>query len=123
LAALVVLSLSRIWLNLPHVDRSGQGDRAEWGRDVLSLPLAENAAVLADVKKFAPLYYVQQIEGQRPDLDLVLLGSEALYQADLATRTGAGQTVYLARYLPHLEGRFLSSVPQVCAWWGWMPEV
>ena len=110
LAALVALSLSRLWLNLPLVDRSGQRGGRAWGRYALSLPLTEEAAVLADVKKFAPLYYVQQIEGLRPDLDLVLLGSEALYQAELASRTGAGQTVYLARFLPHLEGHHLRSV-------------
>ncbi len=77
---------------------------------MLNLPLAENSAVLADPEKFAPLYYLQQIESARPDLDLVLLGSEELYQADLAARLGTGQTVYLARYLPHLEGLYLRSV-------------
>ncbi len=102
--------LSLIWTNLPQVDQSDdQGDVA-WGQYVLSLPLAEGSAVLADPEKFAPLYYLQQIGGARSDLDLVLLGSEELYQAELAARLGAGQTVYLARYLPHLEGLHLRSV-------------
>ena len=104
-----LLPLSRIWLNLPVVDRSADQGGGEWGRYVLSLPLTANSAVMADVKKFAPLYYVQQIEGMRPDLDLLLLGSEDLYQAELAARVQAGQKVYLARYLPHLDGLHLRS--------------
>ncbi|MBU0704392.1 MAG: DUF2723 domain-containing protein, partial [Chloroflexi bacterium] len=105
-----LLPLSLIWTNLPLVDQSHDRGNYAWGQYVLSLPLAEGGAVLADVEKFAPLYYLQQIEGVRPDLDLILLGSEELYQAELAARLGAGQTVYLARYLPHLEGLHLRSV-------------
>jgi hypothetical protein len=71
--------------------------------------LAEDSAILADTKKFAPLYYLQQVEGLRPDLDIVLLGSEELYQADVRRRLAAGQTVYLARYLPHLGEFYLRS--------------
>ena len=99
-ALFALLPMSRIWLNLPVVDRSADDGGREWGRDVLSLPLAQGSAVLADVKKFGPLYYVQQLEGVRPDLDLLLLGSEELYETELIARIGAGQTVYLARYLP-----------------------
>jgi len=105
-----LLPLSRIWLNLPVVDQSHNRGGYAWGQYVLSLPLVPGSVVLADVEKFAPLYYLQQIEGVRPDLDLLLLGSEELYQAELAARLGMGQTVYLARYLPHLEGLHLRSV-------------
>jgi len=111
IASLVIVHcFSRIWLNLPLVDHSHNQGGYAWGQYVLSLPLAAESAVLADVEKFAPLYYLQQIEGVRPDLDLVLLGSEELYQAELAARLGMGQTVYLARYLPHLEGLHLRSL-------------
>ncbi len=106
----IIHCLSRLWLNLPLVDQSHNRGGYAWGQYVLSLPLASDSAVLADVEKFAPLYYLQQIEGVRPDLDLLLLGSEVLYQAELAARLGMGQTVYLARYLPHLEGLHLRSV-------------
>jgi hypothetical protein len=113
--AFALMPLSRIWINLPAVDRSrdpgvfAPGGYA-WGQYVLSQELVEGGAILADPKKFAPLYYLQQVEGMRPDLDMVLLGSEDLYQADLRRRLGAGQTVYLARYLPHLEALYLRSV-------------
>jgi hypothetical protein len=105
-----LLPLSRIWVNLPEVDRSRDRGGYAWGRYVLDQPLASDSAILADTKKFAPLYYLQQVEGLRPDLDIVLLGTEELYQADLRRRLGRGQTVYLARYLPHLEGFYLRSV-------------
>jgi len=80
---------------------------------VFGLPLDARGAVLADIEKFAPLYYLQQIEGLRPDLDLVLLGSEELYYEELGARLAAGQTVYLARYLPSLGGLQLRSLGPV----------
>lgn len=110
LALFALLPLSRIWLNLPAVDQSGRVEAERWGRYVLSLPLASSAAILADGEKFAPLYYLQQIEGMRPDLDLVVHFTEEEYRADLAARLAAGQTVYLARYLPHLDGFYLRSL-------------
>lgn len=110
LAVVALLPLSRVWSNFSLVDRSRDTGGYLWGRYVMSLPLAQHGAVLADVEKFAPLYYLQQIEGLRPDLDLVLLGSEELYYGELHRRLGAGQTVYLARYLPNLAGLYLRSV-------------
>jgi len=108
-----LLPLSAIWTNFPRVDQSQNQGGDAWGEYVLSLPLEPNSAVLADVTKFAPLYYVQQIEGLRPDLDILLLGTEAQYHEELAARLGADQTVYLARYLPNLGGLFLRSVGPV----------
>jgi len=113
--SLFVFPLRLIWLNLPIVDMSHDPGDLAWGQYVLNLPLAPGSAVLADVEKFAPLYYLQQIEGLRPDLDVLLFGSEELYQAELAARMGAGQTVYLARYLPDLVGFHLHSVGPLVA--------
>ncbi len=109
-ALFALLPLSRIWLNLPVVDQSGRVEAERWGRAVLDLPLAQGAAILADGEKFAPLYYFQQIEGRRPDLDLVVHFAAEECRADLLARLEAGQTVYLARYLPHLEEYFLRSL-------------
>ncbi|MDY7078883.1 MAG: DUF2723 domain-containing protein [Chloroflexota bacterium] len=105
-----LLPLSRIWVNLPLVDQSHNQGGYTWGQYVLSLPLSLDSAVLADVEKFAPLYYLQQIEGMRPDLDLLLFGSEEHYYVELAARLEAGQTIYLARYLPNLDGLHLRSL-------------
>ena len=87
-----------------QVDRSGSDGLTAWGVGVLNQPLAANAAILADSEKIAPLYYLQQAEGMRPDLDIMVLPDEAAYRAELDGRLAAGQTVYLARFLPGLEG-------------------
>ena len=86
------------------VDQSADDGGEPWARGVLSLPLARGAAVLADSEKIAPLYYLQQIEGLRPDLDIMVLPDEAAYRAELDARLAAGQPVYLARFLPGLAG-------------------
>jgi hypothetical protein len=86
------------------MDRSADDGGEPWARGVLALPLARGAAVLADSEKIAPLYYLQQIEGLRPDLDIMVLPDEAAYRAELDARLAAGQAVYLARYLPGLAG-------------------
>jgi hypothetical protein len=101
-----LLPLWLLWTNLPLVDQSGERDAYVWGERVLDLPLAPGAAILADSVRFAPLYYLQRIEGRRPDLDVVVLADEATYRAQLEARLAAGQTVYLARFLPGLEGLY-----------------
>ncbi len=86
------------------LDQSGRDGGEPWARGVLGQQPARGAAVLADSEKIAPLYYLQQIEGLRPDLDIMVLPDEAAYRAELDARLAAGQPVYLARYLPGLEG-------------------
>lgn len=102
-----LLPLNLLWANLPQVDMSQHGWEAyRWGRYVLRLDLPRGAAILADSEKIAPLYYLQRVEGMRPDLDIIVMGDEAGYRQQLETRLAQGQTVYLGRYLPGLEGRF-----------------
>jgi hypothetical protein len=101
-----LLPLWLLWSNFPYVDQSDQRDDYNWGDRVLALPLARDAAILADSVRISPLYYLQRIEGRRPDLDLLVLADEPTYRAELATRIDSGQTVYLARYLPGLEGPY-----------------
>ncbi len=110
LAVAALLPLTAIGSNLLVVDRSSDSGGCAWGRYALSQPLEPGSAILADTKKFAPLYYLQQVEGVRRDLDMVLLGTEELYQTELRRRLVEGQTVYLARYLPGLDGLHLRSV-------------
>ncbi|MCP5095465.1 MAG: hypothetical protein GY943_07930, partial [Chloroflexi bacterium] len=86
------------------VDQSEDDGRLQWGTAVLDLPLAENAAILADSDKYPPLYYLQQTEGIRADLDISVWPNEAAYREQLDARLAAGQTVYLARFIPGLEG-------------------
>lgn len=120
----VLLPLSLIWTNLPRVDQSHVGqDLMQWGRYVLSLPLPRRAAILADSEKIAPLYYLKSVEGVRSDIDMLVLGTEELYRAELDRRVAGGQPVYLARFLPGLAGVYalhslgplvrVSTTPQV----------
>ncbi len=106
ISCLYLLPLALLWTNLPLVDQSGERAAYVWGKRVLDLPLAPDAAILADSARIAPLYYLQRIEGRRPDLDMLVLADEATYRAELEVRVAAGQSVYLARFLPGLEGRY-----------------
>ena len=90
--------------NRTQLDQSADDGRTAWGLGVLQQPLAANATILADSDKFPPLYYLQQAEGLRPDLDIMVLPDEAAYRAELDAQLAAGQMVYLARFLPGLAG-------------------
>jgi hypothetical protein len=52
------------------------------------------------------LDYYSRIEGQRPDIDVVILGDEKAYIDRLMWDLAHEKTVYLARFLPGLEGTF-----------------
>jgi hypothetical protein len=106
LALFALLPLALLWTNLAAVDQSDEREAYVWGERVLELPLARDAAILADSARISPLYYLQRIEGRRPDLDMLVLADETTYRAELEARLAAGQTVYLARFLPGLEGLY-----------------
>lgn len=107
---LAVLTLCFIFLftQLPPiyraVDRSSDDGLITWGEYVLNLPIAAGGMILADSEKIAPLYYLQQAEGWRPDLEIRVEPDEAAYRFQLETALARGQAVYLARFLPGLEG-------------------
>ncbi len=107
---MVLLPLSRLWGTGPTLDTISMGRSDEaWARYVLRQPLADGATILADSEKFPPLYYLQQVGGLRPDLELVMLFDEAQYRAALEARLAKGQRVYLARYLPGLDAYGVSA--------------
>jgi hypothetical protein len=103
-ALFALVPLSSLTHHWSAVDRSDPNPLEEWGRHVLAMDLEPAAAILADSEKIAPLYYLQQTEGLRPDLDIMVLPDESAYRAELDARVAAGQVVYLARFLPHLQG-------------------
>lgn len=100
-ALLPLFLLTRTWSLVDHSERN---PLEKWGRRVLALGLETGAAILADSEKIAPLYYLQVTEGRRPDLEIMVLPDESAYRSELDARVAGGQTVYLARFLPHLEG-------------------
>ncbi|NKQ35817.1 MAG: DUF2723 domain-containing protein, partial [Chloroflexi bacterium] len=102
-----LLILPVLLLTINHwstIDQSGDDGLLGWGTAVFNQPLAASAAILADSEKIAPLYYLQQAEGVRPDLEIMVLPDEAAYRAELDARLAQGQPVYLARFLPGLQG-------------------
>ena len=107
-AALLVILLGWFAVGVPttweRVDRSNEDNFTEWGWQVLQLPLAEDATILADSEKIAPLNYLQEAEGLRPDLNIMVLPDEAAYLNELNSRLANDEVVYLARFLPRLEG-------------------
>lgn len=108
---LAILPLAALWTGLPRFDYTQARARYAQGVYTLQQPLAPNAVVLADPKRFAAPYYLQAAEGIRPDLDIRVLPDEATYRAVLDEQIAAGTTVYLARYLPGLgSGYALRSV-------------
>lgn len=111
LKPLVVASLALVCASLatetgPAFDWQDEQALEAWGREALALPIVEGAAILADSEKIAPLEYLHRVEGLRPDLSMVVLGTEAEYYEQISGRLAAGQAVYLARYLPGLEGAY-----------------
>ena len=101
--AVLVIGVSERWSS---VDASGDDGRTSWGRATLSESIEEGAAILADSDKFPPLYFLQQVDDIRPDLEIILLPDEQAYRSELDQRLSVGQDVYLARYLPGLEGTY-----------------
>lgn len=107
ITAFALLPLSAAWSTGAKFDWSDETALEAWGRQVLTdLPLDEESAILADSEKIAPLEYLHRIEGYRPDMEMIVQGTEQEYLADLSARIEAGQTVYLARFLPGLEGAY-----------------
>ncbi len=104
--AVFLLPLSLLWTTLPRVDKSEDWLKYEQGQVTLQQPLEQGALVLADSERFPPLFYLQVVEGVRPDLDIRVLPDEAAYRQALEEGLARGQTVYLGRYLPGLAGAF-----------------
>ena len=114
LAGLLLMPVTLLHQNFTPVDQRGKGEPAElWGRYVLSLPILDGAALLVDSEKIAPLYYLQTTASLRPDLDILVLGTEEEYRRELDTRVAGGQPVYLARFLPNLPYPMRSLGPLV----------
>lgn len=100
---LLAWQTAALWPTLTRADNTAL---TTWGQGVLAQPLATNALILADSEKIAPLLYLQRAEGMRPDLTIQVLPDEAAYRAALVAGVAAGRTVYLARYVPGLEGAY-----------------
>lgn len=102
----VWLPLRAAWTNGAGFDWDDERALEAWGRYVLSLPFDDGSVILADSEKIAPLEYLHRIEGLRPDMSMVVLGTENEYRDYLLAALAEGRTVYLQRFLPGLEGAY-----------------
>ena len=105
-SAVALLPMWMVWTNGPQLDHSHDWTSSRWGEYVVGLPIARGATVLADRDKYPPLDYYARIEGRRPDLDVAILGDEAAYLDRLSRDLSQNKSVYLARFLPGLVGRY-----------------
>lgn len=101
-----MLPLSLVWINMPRVDRSHEYALYDWGRYVLQQELPPGAVILADSEKIAPLYYLQRVERMRPDTETGVFPDEESNRTELQRRLSEGRPVFLARFLPGLEGTY-----------------
>ena len=98
-----LLPMGLVWINLPRVDRSDAYALYDWGRYVLQQELPPAAVILADSEKIAPLYYLQKVEGVRPDTEAGVFADEESSRREVERRLSEGRRVFLARFLPGLE--------------------
>ncbi|MBU1879338.1 MAG: DUF2723 domain-containing protein, partial [Chloroflexi bacterium] len=104
LTVAALLPLALVWTNLPAADLSGETAAQDWGEMALSYPIRENAVIICDVHRLAPLNYLAHGAGRRPDLTLTMPDTEAQSREIIAQALAAGRPVYLARFVPGLEG-------------------
>ena len=83
---LILLTLPQIASRYETVDRSAENPLVVWGEGVLAQELTAGSTILADSEKIAPLFYLQQAEGVRPDLDIKVLFTEGEYRQVLDER-------------------------------------
>ncbi len=110
---LFLLPISLLVSNFPLTDRSGDDTRQQWLK-LLGQPIPENAILLTnDRDEMMPLWYLQYVEGQRPDL----LGLFPLILPEkgyanivrlLDTVSDTGRPLYLIKPMPGLEIRYSS---------------
>jgi hypothetical protein len=91
----------------------------DWRQDLQKSPLAErfgrfsfvriegNAIIVCDWEQATVLWYLQRVEGQRPDLT-IRYPIERLDETMAEART-TGQTVYISRTLPGVESKGVTS--------------
>jgi hypothetical protein len=103
---LVLFPMWLVWTNAPQVDARDEWNLTRWGEYAMAQDIVPGATILADREKHPPLDYFARIERRRPDVDVAILGDEKAYLDRLAWDLAHEKTVYLARFLPGLEGPY-----------------
>ncbi|HEM62176.1 MAG TPA: DUF2723 domain-containing protein, partial [Chloroflexi bacterium] len=92
-------------------DLSRRWEVHDYGVDMLSQPLEQNATVVGILGEMTLINYFQQTEGLRPELVTISANRENRRLEEVRAQTQAGHAVYLTRPLPGVAGEYhLSSL-------------
>ncbi len=105
-ALFAILPLSTMLENYAQVDLSHDWEVHDYGLDILSQPLEENAALVGLLGEMTLVRYFQQTEGLRPDIQTFVANDEAQRLETVRQLMDAGQHVYLTRPLRGVEEEF-----------------
>ncbi len=98
LAALLLLQpLALLRDNYPELDRSQHWAVHDYGVDILSQPLEEEAVVIGILGEMTLLRYFQWTEGLRPELATIVADRDEERLAAIAEALAAGRAVYVTR--------------------------
>jgi len=112
LIALLYFPLRQVNGYMPGLDQSSARQARQMWETVLAGNPEQGAILISnDRNEIVPLYYLQQVEGRRPDLTGIfpLIAPEARFAevgATTATALVSGAPVYLVKSMPGLEVRF-----------------
>lgn len=104
-----------IWMvlaNLPAIDRSHDRRAIQFWEQILAEPLPERAILVSnDRDEMTPLFYLQHVDGRRPDLTglFPLIVDRAGWQnvgQVTASALATGRPVFLVKPMPGLDARF-----------------
>lgn len=92
--------------NYEVVDLSREWEAHDYGIDILSLPLEEDAVMVGILGEMTLLRYFQETEGLRPGITTIAADEESLRLEAVEGQLAAGHPVYLTRPLPGAEERW-----------------
>lgn len=103
------LILGGLWLlylwggNYDLVNLSEKWEAHDYGIDILSLPVEEDAVIVGILGEMTLLRYFQETEGLRPEITTLAADEEAARLETVEQQLAAGHAVYLTRPLPGAE--------------------
>ena len=107
LAALFLLQpLALLRDNYPELDLSQRWAVHDYGIDMLSQPLEDNAVVIGILGEMTLLRYFQRTEGLRPEVVTIVADRDEERLAAVEGALGAGQAVYITRPIHGLPERY-----------------
>jgi hypothetical protein len=92
--------------NYPELDLSQRWAVHDYGIDMLSQPLEDNAVVIGILGEVTLLRYFQRMEGLRPEVATIVADRDEKRLAALEGALGAGQAVYVTRPIHGLPERY-----------------